>query len=700
MHGPHCSSLVAQYDVNVKRTLPLAALAVLPIALLFGQAANRDAPLSALPYSPALDVSSMDRSVDACADFYRYACGGWIVNNPIPPDQSRWNVYSKLEDDNERFLWGILKEAANPTPNRSVVETEIGDFFNACMDEAAVERLGAAPLQPLLDEIAGLRSLNELPALLARLHRSAFGNQTMFGFDSNQDYANSTHIIAFASAGGLGLPDRDYYTKTDAKSEETRQKYVEHVQKMFELLGETSAQASMHAHVVMEIESALAKASLTRVEQRDPYKLFHKMSPAQLQALTPGFPWKPYLAAQKLGDIPAINVTEPAFFKELQAQLQARSLDDWKSYLRWHLVHARASYLSPAIATANFDFFNRYLRGVQEMPPRWKRCVRQVDVQLGEALGQVFVQKTFATDTKARALLMTKEVESAMENEIRQLPWMDAATKKRALEKLHTVKNKIGYPDKWRDYSSIRIAREDFYGDVERAAIFESERQLAKIGKPVDRNEWQMTPPTVNAYYDPQMNDINFPAGVLQPPLFDPKSDDAPNYGDTGATIGHELTHGFDDEGRQFDAKGNLKDWWTKKDAQQFEERAKCVSDEYSGFTIIDDIKINGKLTLGEDVADLGGTFLAYVAWKSATKGQDLKPVDGFTPDQRFFIGMAQWACGDERPEDKRMHAITNPHSPDSFRVNGVVSNMPEFGAAFGCREGQPMVRLKQCKVW
>src|SRR5208282_1202858 len=465
-----------------------------------------------------------------------------------------------------------------------------------------------------LRQIAALNSVNDLPGFLAQQHLTLYASSMFFDFSSNQDYADSSSIIAFASAGGLGLPDRDYYTKTDAKSEETRRKYGEHVQRMLELLGETAEQARMHARTVMEMETALAKASLTRVDQRDPYKLFHKMSPSQLQALTPSFPWNAYLSAQKLGGVPVINVTEPAFFKEFQSLLQSRSLDDWKTYLRWHLVHAKAPYLPAAFATANFDFYSRTLRGVQEMPPRWKRCVRQVDAQLGEALGQVFVQKTFGADTKARALLMTKEVESAMESEIRQLPWMGEATKKRALEKLHAVANKIGYPEKWRDYRSIAIARDDFYGNVERAAIFESQRQLAKIGKPVDRNEWQMTPPTVNAYYDPQMNDINFPAGVLQPPLFDPKSDDAPNYGDTGATIGHELTHGFDDEGRQFDAQGNLKDWWSKKDGQEFEQRAKCVSDQYSAYTVVDDIKINGKLTLGEDVADLGGTFLAYLA--------------------------------------------------------------------------------------
>jgi endothelin-converting enzyme/putative endopeptidase len=363
-------------------------------------------------------------------------------------------------------------------------------------------------------------------------------------------------------------------------------------------------------------------------------------------------------------------------------------------------VHAKAPYLSTPFVMANFDFYNKYLLGLEVLPPRWKRCVRRVDVELGEALGQAFVQKTFGPDTKQRALNMTKGIEAAMESEIRQLPWMGEATKQKALEKLHGIVNKIGFPDKWRDYSSVRIARGDYFGNVERATAFESRRELAKIGKPVDKTEWQMTPPTVNAYYDPQMDDINFPAGVLQPPLFDPKMDDAPNYGDTGATIGHELTHGFDDEGRQFDAQGNLKDWWTKSDADEFQKRADCVSEQYSSYIVVDDIRINGKLTLGEDVADLGGTFLAYLAWKTATQGQNLQPIDGFTPDQRFFIGMAQWACGDERPETKRLNAITNPHSPLEYRVNGVVSNMPEFGQAFACRLGQPMVRAKPCKVW
>jgi putative endopeptidase len=671
----------------------------LAAATLIPAQTKPDNPLFALPYTPSLDVPSMDKFVEPCTNFYRYACGSWIKNNPIPPDQARWNVYAKLQEDNERFLWGILEESSRPSPDRSVIQREIGDFFHACMDEASVERAGAAPLKPGLDQIAAMKSIRDLPKLLAQLHLELADGNMLFGFGSNQDYEDSRRVIGFAYAGGLGLPDRDYYTNTDPKSQETRQKYVAHVQKMFELLGDAPEVTAANAKVVMDIETDLAKASLTRVDKRDPYKLYHKLSLAQIRKLTPSFGWGRYLAASA-PPIATINVTEPQFFSQLQAALKSRNLADWKTYLRWHLVHSEAPYLSSGFVQADFDFYSKYVRGVQEMQPRWKRCVRYVDGSLGEALGQVFVAKTFSPDSKQRTSDMTRQIESAMESEIKKLPWMGEATKKKAIEKLHAVANKIGYPDRWRDYSSIRIARDDFAGNVRRATIFESRRELAKIGKPVNRGEWQMTPPTVNAYYDPQMNDINFPAGVLQPPLFDPKMDDAPNYGNTGATIGHELTHGFDDSGRQFDANGNLRDWWTKEDAMEFVERASCVSDQYSQYTIADDIKINGKLTLGEDVADLGGTLLAYIAWKTATEERDLKPVDGFTPDQRFFIGMAQWACGDERPESKRANAITNEHSPEEYRVNGVVSNMPEFSKAFACRVGQPMVRAKACRVW
>ncbi|HLH20297.1 MAG TPA: M13 family metallopeptidase [Bryobacteraceae bacterium] len=656
-------------------------------------------PLTELPYTPSLETKFLDRSADPCVDFYQFACGNWNKLNPIPPDQARWDVYSKLHDDNLRYLWGLLDQASRPAANRTANEQKIGDYFAACMDEATVNRLGAAPLKPLLDSITGIKKVSDIAPVLARLHIET-GADALFGFGSSQDFSDSEQVIAFAVAGGLGLPDRDYYTKTDDKSRETRARYVEHVAAILRLLGDSPAAARGGAQTVMAIETALAQASLTRVDKRDPYKVFHKLTAAQLAAATPSFRWADYWKASGLAAPGAVNVTEPDFFAALERELKERPLADWKTYLRWQAAHAAAPYLSDAFVKANFEFYGRRLRGVEQIQPRWKRCVSYVDGQLGEALGQVFVARTFTPETKARALEMVRQIEAAMERDLREITWMSGATKEQALAKLHAVTNKIGYPDKWRDYSSVRVERGDFLGNFERATAFESHRQLAKIGKPVDRGEWEMTPPTVDAYYDPQKNDINFPAGVLQPPLFDPKMDDAPNYGNTGATIGHELTHGFDDQGRQFDARGNLRDWWTKQDAEEFVRRAACVSDQYSQYTVVDDIKINGKLTLGEDVADLGGTTLAYMAWKAATRGQELKSVDGFTPEQRFFIGMAQWACGYERPESKRMHAITDEHSPDEYRINGVVSNMPEFRDAFSCHAGQPMARENACKVW
>jgi endothelin-converting enzyme/putative endopeptidase len=678
---------------RIMRFLPALILLAGPILLA-------QQPLSTLPYTPSLDLHAMDRNVQPCENFYQYSCGTWIKDNPIPADQARWDVYGKLTYENQLYLWGLLLEAGKPSPTRTANQQKIGDLFHACIDETAVEKAGAAPLDPTLKQIAALKSVADLPTFLAHQHLTLYASSMFFNFGANQDYANSSSMIAFADAGGLGLPDRDYYTKTDAKSEETRQKYVAHMTEMFGLLGDSPEAAAANAKTVMRIETALAKASLTRVEQRDPYKLFHNMTAAQLQALTPSFNWKTYLEVIQAPAIKTYNVTQPAFYKEFDNQLKTDSLDDIKSYLRWHLIHAKARFLSSKFVEADFNFNSKYLRGTTAMQPRWKRCVQLVDHTLGEAMGQVFVEKTFTADTKARTVAMTKEIEAAMQSEIESLPWMSAATKQQALLKLHGIANKIGYPDKWRDFSSVDIKPNDFLGDMERAVAFESHRDLMKIGKPVDRSEWQMSPPTVNAYYDPQMNDINFPAGVLQPPLFDPKMDDAPNYGNTGATIGHELTHGFDDEGRQFDAKGNLHDWWTKKDAEEFQKRADCVSDEYSQFKVVDDIKINGKLTMGEDVADLGGTLLAWIAWKAANKGHVLQPIDGLTPEQRFFVGMAQWACGSERPESLRLGAITNPHSPNEYRINGVVSNMPEFQQAFSCKVGQPMVRKDGCKIW
>jgi putative endopeptidase len=657
-------------------------------------------PLTALPYTPSLDAASMDTTADACVDFYQYACGGWKKHNSIPPDQASWSVYGKLADENQRFLWGILQEASNPDRNRTASEQKIGDYFQACMDEPAIDKLGAAPLEPGLREIAALKSKDDLAAYLGREHLAFRRSGMLFSFGSDQDYADSTQVIAFARAGGLGLPDRDYYTETDERSEKIREEYLAHVQHMFELLGDPSGTAAQEAKTVMSIETALAGKTLTRVQRRDPYNLFHKMDRVQLKALTPDFDWDRYLDAEGLGGLQTFNVTEPEFYREMDRLITTESLDDWKTYLRWHLVHGWAPYLSMNFQRENFDFYSGTLRGIKQMPPRWKECVRMVNGDLGEALGQAFVARTFSADTKARTLKMTEQIEAAMEEDLKTLPWMGPETKQQALEKLHAIVNKIGYPDQWRNYSALDIVRGDFAGNVERSADFETKRQLAKIGKPVDRGEWGMTPPTVNAYYNPQMNDINFPAGVLQPPLFDPRMDDAPNYGDTGGTIGHELTHGFDDEGRQFDAHGNLRDWWTKEDAAQFNERVQCVRDQYAGYVIVDDIHINSKLTSGEDVADIGGLLLAYIAWQKETAGQDLHPIDGFTPEQRFFIGNAQWACSNDRPEEERMRALTDPHSPAKYRVNGLMSDMPQFQQAFRCKAGQPMVRDKMCRVW
>ncbi len=662
--------------------------------------AAQDKPLTALPYTPSLDTRFMDKSADPCTDFYKYACGNWNKLNPIPADQAGWNVYAKLTDENERLLWGILDQEARSGSSRTANEQKIGDFFHACMDQPAIEKSGAQPIEPMLNKIASLNSVADISKYVAEEHRSGVDRGVLFGFRSDQDFDNSSQVIAFAMAGGLGLPDRDYYTKSDAKSQEIRRRYVPHIRRMLELVGESSADAESDAEAAMNIETALAQASLTRVEKRNPYNLKHKLSREDLIHLVPAFDWNDYLSSVSVPRVKQVNVTEPKFFEELNREVRGQSLEAWKAYLRWHLIHAESPYLSSKFVQENFNFFDRYLRGVKELPPRWKTCTRLADRDLGEALGQVFVAKTFSPQTKRDALKVTEEIEAEMGRDIKDLSWMSEGTKQQALEKLHSMVNKIGYPDKWRDYSSVQIVPGDFARDVMRASEFEERRQLAKIGKPVDRGEWEMTPPTVNAYYNPQMNDINFPAGVLQPPLFDPKMDDAPNYGNTGATIGHELTHGFDDEGRQFDAQGNLKNWWTAADAKEFEKRVLCVRNQYAHYTIIDDIKINSGLTLGEDVADLGGTLLAYIAWKHATGDKDLKPIDGLTPDQRFFVGMAQWACGHERSEAKRMRAITDPHSPDEYRINGVVSNLPEFGQAFGCKPGQAMMRENSCRVW
>jgi putative endopeptidase len=661
-------------------------------------------PLTALPYTPSLEPSFMDRSVDPCVDFYTYTCGKWSEKNPIPADRGRWSVYAKLGQENRQFLWGMLEEASRPDPkgrdHRDANTRKIGDYFASCMDTAALEQAGTAPLRSDLDAIAGLRSTAGLAALLGRLHPGTNEGDIFFSFSSAQDLQNSSQVIGSADAGGLGLPERDYYLNDDVKSKEARERYRAFAQKLFELLGDPAPAKSTEA--VMRIETALAKASLSPVERRDPHKLDHRMNRADLKKLTPTFHWDDYLQGIGQPGLDVFNVSEPDLFREFERQIATGNLEDLRAYLRLHLAESRAPYLSAPFARASFDFYKAYLQGVQQMPPRWRSCVEWIDRDLGEALGEVFVRKAFPPETKTATKEMLTHIQEVMERRLRELPWMSEATKQQALIKLHAMREKIGYPDRWRDYSALEVKRDDFPGNVKRSLAFELHRQLDKIGKPLDRGEWELTPPTVNADYNIFMNDINFPAGVLIPPLYDPKMDAAPNYGDTGTTIGHELTHAFDDEGRQFDAQGNLKDWWTPQDDAEFRKRVQCVSDQYAQYTVIDDIKIKSKLTLGEDVADLGGTILAYYAWKDATRDQKLEPRDGLTPDQRFFVGFAQWACGHDRPESRRLLARVNPHSPSEARINGVVVNIPEFAAAFSCKPGQPMVKEpdKVCRIW
>ena len=654
----------------------------------------------ALPYAPSLDIKSMDKTVDPCVDFYKYSCGGWQKKNPIPPDQTSWSVYAKLYQDNLSFLRGILEEAAKNT-QRDRVTQEVGDFYGACMNETAANRRGLTAIRPQLAQIEALKSVHDIAPMTAEV-ALPFGKTLLFQAGSTQDPDNSEQVIADLDQGGLGLPDRDYYTKVDAKSKEIRDRYVQHVEKVFELAGDDPEVAKKNADTVMRMESALAQASWTQVERRNPYNLKNKLKMGELDQLVPNFDWATFYRKARYPQFEIVNVESPKFYRQVNESLAKEPLDNWKTYFRFHVVDSYSPFLSQPFVDENFSFYRAYLRGAKEQQPRWRRCVQYTDYNLNEGLGQAYVSKVFSPQLKADALEMVNRIEEAVRKRIDQLDWMSPETKKQALLKLEGIRNKIGYPDKWRDYSSIRLLPDDFAGNIERAGRFELHRQINKIGQPVDHGEWQISAATVDAYYDPQMNDINFPAGVLQPPLYDPKIDDAPNYGNTGGTIGHELTHGFDDEGSQFDAKGDLKDWWTKQDREKFDARTKCVEDQYSSYVSVEDVHLNGKLTLGENVADLGGEILAYMAWQSKTSGMNLQPVEGLTPEQRFFVGFAQWDCANERPDDLRVRAATDPHSPAEYRINGVVVNMPEFGKAFSCKSGQAMVRPSDqiCKVW
>jgi len=680
------------------RIFKIAISVVACVVVLLGQT-NKDKKKAGPESTPVFDPSAIDSTVDACVDFYQYACGTWLAKNPIPPDRPEWARFDELEERNLAILRDILQKAAVNNPKRSAVEQKIGDYYAACMDEAAIEKKGFEPIKPQLDRIAALADKDALPEEVARLQRAGAG--VLFLFTSQQDFKNANSMIAAADQGGLGLPERDYYLKDDPKSVETRQKYVEHVTKMFQLLGDSQERAAAKAQVVMNVETGLARGSLDVVSRRDPARIYHKTRREELEvSLDPSFGWAKYLKAVNAPPIENLNVAVPEFFKALDSLINTTSLDDWKTYLAWHVVHAEAPLLSNAFVNENFEFFGKYLTGSQELRPRWKRCVQFVDGDLGEALGQKYVERTFGAEGKERTLRMVHTIENEMGRDLMALDWMSPATKQKAIEKLHAITNKIGYPDKWRDYSSVKIVRNDAVGNDVRATEFEFQRQLDKIGKPVDHTEWQMTPPTVNAYYDPQMNDINFPAGILQPPMFDKNADDAVNLGAIGSIIGHELTHGFDDEGRQFDAKGNLRDWWTAQDAAEFEKRASCLVNEYASFKAVDDVKVNGRLTLGENTADSGGLRLAYMALMGDLAAKTQPKSDGFTPEQRFFLAYGQSNCQNESDELLRLSAQTDPHSPPKFRVNGIVQNMPEFQAAFGCRLGQPMVRKPACRVW
>jgi endothelin-converting enzyme/putative endopeptidase len=621
-----------------------------------------------------------------------------MKSNPIPSDQSRWGRFNELQERNTTILKDILETSSAKT-NRTAVEQKIGDYYATCLDEKAIEQKGTAPLKPYLDQIAGIDSKDALAGTLARLHKVRAGAFFLVG--AGPDYKNSKLVIAHVGEGGLSLPDRDYYLNTDSKSVELRDKYAAHVTRMFRLLGHSDDKAAASAKTVLRIETELARPAMDRVARRNPLNRYHPMSGEEFVGLTPSFNWEAYAEGLGAPHTERINVTNPEFYKSLEKTLTSTSLDDIRTYLTWHLLHVAAPTLPRAFVQEDFAFFGQALTGAKELKPRWKRCVEAVDADLPEALGQKYVEVAFGAQAKERMAELIANITKALEKDINTLEWMTPATKERALGKLHAIQNKVGYPEKWISYATLDIRSGDALGNSLRSNAFEYMRRLSQIGKAPDPTEWRMSPPTVNAYYSPLENNINFPAGILQPPFFDVKMDDAVNYGGIGAVIGHEITHGFDDQGRRFDADGNLKDWWTPEDAKEYEKRASCVADQYAQYVAVADVKLNGKLTLGENVADNGGLRIAYMALQEALQGKPAQKIDGFTPEQRLFLGFAQVWCQNITDEAARLRAQTDPHSPGKYRTNGTVSNMPEFWKAFGCKEGQPMVRGENaCRVW
>ncbi|MTJ83514.1 MAG: M13 family metallopeptidase [Telmatospirillum sp.] len=639
----------------------------------------------------------VDPSVSPCTDFYQYVCKSWMAANPIPDDQIHWGQFHELREANLAKLRGLLEDAGQ-AGQESAVAKRAGDFYAACMDEAGVEAKGLAPVKDVLDRIDGLADKAALFPLLADLHRA--GIDAFFAFGSAHDPENSDRYIAAADQSGLGLPDRDFYFRKDDKTQQQRAAYVKHVARMFELAGDTADVADRRAGTVMALETALAEVSLDRVSRRDPQKVNKPMTLARFESEAAGLDWAAYVKAAGAPAFDRINDQSSVYLSKLGGILAAVPMEDLKSYLRWHALHASSKLLPKAFVDETFAFYGHTLSGQLALQPRWKRCAQMTDHALGEDLGQLFVAKYYPPEAKQRMADLVQAVHASFGRLIDKVDWMAPATKAKAQAKLAMMASKIGYPDHWRDYSQVVVARDDAIGNYQRAAAFETARDLKKIGTDVDRSEWDMTPPTVNAYYSGENNDINFPAGILQPPFFDKDADDAVNFGAIGMVIGHEMTHGFDDEGRQYDGKGNLADWWSKADAKRFEARSQCLVKEYGGFVADGDVKQNGKLTLGENTADNGGARIAYWALKTYLDGKKVGKIDGFTPEQRYFLGLARVWCENTRPEAKRLQAQTDPHSIAEYRVNGTISNMPEFAKAFGCKPSDPMVSKQPCKVW